>query len=206
MPYKYFTQQLVDKNILDLSQVFPQKQQFAQDQNNVSYNLMDIVIYLKDVTEDFKFTDAKYIDLDQAIKAIINKYYVSIDEPNPFELEEDDILGLRLKTEGGLPISPRESAIVEDGKIKGKGVNKSVPLPSVAVVEDAKIKEFRKSLENIQELFDDSTLQEQDELMDLQKKRAGDLEFFIEDSEGEDVTIEKQKLKLLKNFISKNTK
>jgi hypothetical protein len=205
MPYKFFSQQLVDKNILDLSQVFPQKQQFAQEQNNVSYNLMDIVIYLKDVTEGFKFTDAKYIDLDQAIKSIVNKYYASINETNPFELEEDNIIGLRLKTEGGLPVNPRESAIVEDGKIKGKGVNKSVPLP-VIESEDAKIKEFRKSLENIQELFDDSTLEEQDILMNLQKKRAGDLEFFIEDSEGEDVTIEKQKLKLLKNFISKNTK
>jgi hypothetical protein len=223
MPYKFFSQQLVDKNILDLSQVFPQKQQSAQEQNNVSYNLMDIVIYLKDVTEGFKFTDAKYIDLDQAIKAIVNKYYASINEPNPFELEEDNILGLRLKTEGGLPISPRESAIVEDGKIKGKGVNKSVPLPNKVVEEvalktpapsdvaidkadDVKIQQFRNNLENLQMLFDDSTLEEQDDLIKSQKKRADGLEFFIEDSEGEDVTFQKEQLKLLKNFISKNTK
>jgi hypothetical protein len=205
MPYKYFSQELVDKNILDLSQVFPEKQQLAKESNNVDYSLMDIVIYLKNVTEDFKFTDNRYIDLDQAIKSIVQKYYVSIGQINPFEEEEDEV-DLRLKTEGGLPVNPRESAIVEDGKIKGKGVNKSVPLPSVAVVEDAKIKEFRKSLENIQELFDDSTLEEQDILMNLQKKKVDGLEFFIEDSEVEDVTIEKQKLKLLKNFISKNTK
>jgi hypothetical protein len=205
MPYKYFSQELVDKNILDLSQVFPEKQQLAKESNNVDYTLMDIVLYLKNVTEDFKFTDNRYIDLDQAIKSIVQKYYVSIGKINPFEEEEDEVLDLRLKTESGLPINPRESAIVEEGRIKGKGANKSVPLP-VTSVENAKIKEFRNSLENIQELFDDSTLEEQDILMNLQKKRAGDLEFFIEDSEGEDVTIEKQKLKLLKNFISKNTK
>ena len=45
MAYKYFSQQLLTKNLLDLSEVFPQKQQIAKEQNNVAYNLGDIVLY-----------------------------------------------------------------------------------------------------------------------------------------------------------------
>ena len=59
MAYKYFSQQLLTKNLLDLSEVFPQKQEIAKEQNNVAYNLGDIVLYLQEVTENFKFTDAK---------------------------------------------------------------------------------------------------------------------------------------------------
>jgi hypothetical protein len=55
-------------------------------------------------------------------------------------------------------------------------------------------------------LFDDSTLEEQEDLIKSQMKRASGLEFFIEDSEGEDVELQKEQLKLLRNFISKNTK
>jgi hypothetical protein len=36
--------------------------------------------------------------------------------------------------------------------------------------------------------------------------RANGLEFFIEDSEGEDVKFQKEQLEILKKFISKNTK
>jgi len=221
MAYKYFTQQLVDKKLLDLSEVFPQKQEIAKEQNNVAYNLMDIVIYLQKVTENFKFTDAKYIDLDQAIKAIINKYYVSIGQKNPFDTDID-LAALEQFKEG---VVPREAAIVKEGEIKGKGVAKPAPskvkeikeevrevktkAPSEVAVDkadDVKIQQFRNSLENLQMLFDDSTLEEQEDLIKSQIKRASGLEFFIEDSEGEDVELQKEQLKLLRNFISKNTK
>ena len=220
MAYKYFSQQLVDKNLLDLSEVFPQKQEIAKEQNNVAYNLMDIVIYLQKVTENFKFTDAKYIDLDQAIKAIINKHYVSIGQKNPFDTGID-LAALDQFKEG---VVPREAAIVKDGELKGKGVAKpapskvkevkeevkvKTPAPSEVAIDkadDVKIQQFRNSLENLQMLFEDSTLEEQEDLIKSQMKRASGLEFFIEDSEGEDVTLQKEQLKLLRNFISKNTK
>jgi hypothetical protein len=223
MAYKYFSQQLVDKNLLDLSEVFPQKQEIAKEQNNVAYNLMDIVIYLQKVTENFKFTDAKYIDLDQAIKAIINKHYVSIGQKNPFD-NGIDLAALDQFKEG---VVPREAAIVKDGELKGKGVAKpapskvkevkedvkevkvKTPAPSEVAIDkadDVKIQQFRNSIENLQMLFDDSTLEEQEDLIKSQLKRANGLQFFIEDSEGEDVTFQKEQLEILRKFISKNTK
>ena len=218
MAYKYFSQQLLTKNLLDLSEVFPQKQEIAKEQNNVAYNLGDIVLYLQEVTENFKFTDAKYIDLDQAIKAIVNKYYVSIATKNPFDSEV-----------------PREAAIVKEGEVKGKGVakpapsrvkevievieeapkkstpkkDKVTPAPTEAAIEkadDVKIQQFKNTLDNLQMLFDDSTLEEQQDIITSQTKRADGLEFFIEDSEGEDVSFQKEQLTLLRQFIANNSK
>ena len=231
MAYKYFSQQLLTKNLLDLSEVFPQKQEIAKEQNNVAYNLGDIVLYLQEVTENFKFTDAKYIDLDQAIKAIVNKYYVSIAAKNPFD-SDIDTAALNQFKEG---VVPREAAIVKEGEIKGKGVakpapsrvkevievieeapkkstpkkDKVTPAPTEAAIEkadDVKIQQFKNTLDNLQMLFDDSTLEEQQDIITSQTKRADGLEFFIEDSEGEDVSFQKEQLTLLRQFISNNSK
>ena len=231
MAYKYFSQQLLTKNLLDLSEVFPQKQQIAKEQNNVAYTLGDIVLYLQEVTENFKFTDAKYIDLDQAIKAIVNKYYVSIAAKNPFD-SDIDTAALNQFKEG---VVPREAAIVKEGEIKGKGVakpapsrvkevvevveeapkksttkkEKVTPAPTEAAIEkadDVKIQQFKNTLDNLQMLFDDSTLEEQQDIITSQTKRADGLEFFIEDSEGEDVSFQKEQLTLLRQFISNNSK
>jgi hypothetical protein len=226
MAYKYFSQQLLTKNLLDLSEVFPQKQQIAKEQNNVAYNLGDIVLYLQEVTENFKFTDAKYIDLDQAVKAIVNKYYVSIAAKNPFD-SDIDTAALNEFKEG---VVPREAAIVKEGEIKGKGVakpapsrvkvveeapikstkkEKITPAPTEAAIEkadDVKIQQFKNTLDNLQMLFDDSTLEEQKDLITSQTKRADGLEFFIEDSEGEDVSFQKEQLTLLRQFIANNSK
>ena len=230
MAYKYFSQQLLTKNLLDLSEVFPQKQQIAKEQNNVAYNLLDIVLYLQEVTENFKFTDAKYIDLDQGIKAIVNKYYVSIAAKNPFDGDIDVALS---ELEPG--VVPREAAILKEGEIKGKGVakpapsrvkevvelveeapkkstpkkEKVTPAPSEAAIEkadDVKIQQFKNTLDNLQMLFDDSTPEEQQDLISSQTKRADGLEFFIEDSEGEDVSFQKEQLTLLRQFIANNSK
>lgn len=237
MAYKYFSQQLLTKNLLDLSEVFPQKQQIAKEQNNVAYTLGDIVLYLQEVTENFKFTDAKYIDLDQAIKAIVNKYYVSIAAKNPFD-SDIDTAALNQFKEG---VVPREAAIVKEGEIKGKGVAKPAPSKVVEVIEEApegnwekvkfrktatkkekvtpapteaaiekaddvKIQQFKNTLDNLQMLFDDSTLEEQKDIITSQTKRADGLEFFIEDSEGEDVSFQKEQLTLLRQFIANNSK
>jgi hypothetical protein len=229
MAYKYFSQQLLTKNLLDLSEVFPQKQEIAKEQNNVAYNLGDIVLYLQEVTENFKFTDAKYIDLDQAIKAIVNKYYVSIATKNPFDSEIEALSELEVG------VVPREAAIVKEGEVKGKGVakpapsrvkevvelveeapkkstpkkEKVTPAPSEAAIEkadDVKIQQFKNTLDNLQMLFDDSTPEEQQDLISSQTKRADGLEFFIEDSEGEDVSFQKEQLILLRQFIANNSK
>ena len=55
-------------------------------------------------------------------------------------------------------------------------------------------------------LFDDSTLEEQQDIITSQTKRADGLEFFIEDSEGEDVSFQKEQLTLLRQFIANNSK
>jgi len=228
MAYKYFSQQLLTKKLLDLSEVFPQKQQIAREQNNLAYTLEDIVLYLQEVTENFKFTDTKYIDLDQGIKAIVNKYYVSIAAKNPFDI---DIEVLNEFEEGKVP---REAVIVKEGEAKGKGLakpapsrvkevvevveeapkksakkEKVTPAPTEAAIEkadDVKIQQFKNTLDNLQMLFDDSTLEEQQDIITSQTKRADGLEFFIEDSEGEDVSFQKEQLTLLRQFIANNSK
>jgi hypothetical protein len=121
MAYKYFTELLIDKNLVNLSEIFPEKQKMAQDRSQVSYNLGDVVIYLQDVTNDFKNSDNKYIDLDNAIREIIVKYYKSIGiDKNPIEAQDKEISEYESNV-------PREAFTVEDGKIKGKGVPKPAP-------------------------------------------------------------------------------
>jgi len=207
MAYKYFTQQLVNKNILDLTSVFPDKQKIAQDRSQVSYNLGDVVLYLKDITDDFKVTDNKYIDLDNAIREIIVKYYKSIGiEKNPITTGTTDDEAVKdLET-----TTTREAYVVEDGKLKGKGVGKSAPKKEVKekVVEtkkinvDDKITKFKKELSNRQEImdtvYDD---QEKAEFIELMKKKLSADEIFAED--GDDYFV--QRVEILKDFINKNS-
>ena len=121
MKYNYFSQELLDrKDVLNLADVFTEQQKIAQDTINVSFNLEDIVLYLKDVTKDFTFVDLKYVDLDTAIRSIVSKYYNKKGEPNPFSKEDMVLSGF---TEGQ---PPREAVEVKDGKLKGKGIGKVV--------------------------------------------------------------------------------
>ena len=117
--YKYFTKLLLKSQVLNLSSVFPASQKVAQEQNNVSYDLVGICDYIRTATEDFKFVDQKYIDLDNAVAAIIDKYYTSINEKNPFKEADESIISDDTYVTGNVP---REAAIVEDGKVTGKGV------------------------------------------------------------------------------------
>lgn len=115
MAYKYFTEKLLSSDVLDLSTVFPEKQELARDSNNVSYNLTDIALFLKDRTENFKRIESQYIDLDSAISQIVEKYYKSKGEKNPFvtDLDEESLEEFQSKT-------PREAAIVDKGEIKAR--------------------------------------------------------------------------------------
>jgi hypothetical protein len=208
MAYKFFSQKLLSNQEVDLSQVFPEKQEMAREQNNVSYNLADIVLFLQDRTENFKFAEAQYIDLDNAISEIVNKYYKSKGEKNPFLNDIDD--ESLSQFESG--VIPREAAIVEEGKIKGKGIAKPAPdfkgkasttASSVSPSISDKVQKFKDELAKRQEIFDDVYDDEEkaDFIVLMRKKMEAD-EFIAED--GDEYFIER--VKILKDFIQKNSK
>lgn len=204
MAYKYFTEQLLMSDV-DLTSVFSEKQEFARQSNNVSYSLMDIAVFLKDRTENFKKIEAQYVDLDNAISQIINKYYVSKGEKNPFlaDIDDEALKDFESKT-------PREAAIVEKGEIKGKGapkaapdvvkekVDKKTPKKDAAVSVEEKIDKFKKELEGRKEIFDDVYDDEEkaDFIQLMQDKLDAD-EIVAED--GDEYYV--QRVQILKDFI-----
>lgn len=212
MAYKFFSQKLLSSNQLDLTQVFPEKQEVARESNNVSYNLADIVLFLKDRTEDFKFVEGQYIDLDNAISEIVNKYYKSKGEKNPFidDIDEDALK----EFEAG--VVPREAVIVEDGKQKGKGVAKPAPTketkkskePKEKIVEEVKVVEtgtsdkvnkFKEELAKRKEIYDDVyDDDEKKEFKELMEKKLEADEFIAED--GDEYFV--ARVEILKEFIN----
>jgi hypothetical protein len=194
MAYKYFTELLIDKNLVNLSDIFPEKQKMAQDRSQVSYNLGDVVIYLQDVTNDFKNSDNKYIDLDNAIREIIVKYYKSIGiDKNPIEAQDKEISDYESNV-------PREAFTVEDGKIKGKGVAKPAPRKEMSI--DEKINQFAGQLEKMQGVFDDIyDEQEKAEQIQLLKNKLFGDEILAED--GDEYFV--RRIEILKDFINKNS-
>lgn len=197
--------------MLDLGTVFPEKQELARESNNVSYNLTDIVLFLKDRTENFKRVESQYVDLDNAISEIVKKFYKSKGEKNPFveELDEESLAEFESKT-------PREAAIVEKGEIKSKGAPKAAPdvdkkksapekKPESKKVEEPKksspsdkLVKFKEELANRKEIFDD--VYDDDEKSDfiqlMQDKLEGD-EVLAED--GDEYFV--QRVEILKDFI-----
>jgi hypothetical protein len=148
---KYFVERLIAKNV-NLDEVLPEQQKSAQIRNNVTYNLADVVMYMKDATENFKIKTAEFIDMDEAIREIMKRYYKSKNIPNPFELPEEQ----EEDFEGETPKEPLE---VKDGKTTAKGAPKAAPVvkvePAAAVgnLTDAQ-KEKIAGLENeMEELF-----------------------------------------------------
>jgi hypothetical protein len=205
MAYKYFTEKLLSSDMLDLSSVFPEKQEMARESNNVSYSLADIVLFLKDRTENFKRVDAQYVDLDNAISEIINKFYKSKGEKNPFvqEIDEESLAEFQSKT-------PREAAIVEKGELKGKGAPKAAPdvekkakkaepkKEEPKMVGSDKLSKFKEELANRKEIFyevyDDD--EKSDFIQLMQDKLDGD-EVLAED--GDEYFV--QRVEILKDFI-----
>ncbi len=211
MAYKYFTEKLLSSDTLDLGTVFPEKQELARESNNVSYNLADIVLFLKDRTENFKRVESQYVDLDNAISEIVNKFYKSKGEKNPFveELDEESLAEFESKT-------PREAAIVDKGEMKSKGAPKAAPdvekkksapekKPESKKAEEPKksspsdkLVKFKEELANRKEIFDD--VYDDDEKSDfiqlMQDKLEGD-EVLAED--GDEYFV--QRVEILKDFI-----
>ena len=211
MAYKYFTEKLLSSDTLDLGTVFPEKQELARESNNVSYNLADIVLFLKDRTENFKRVESQYVDLDNAISEIVNKFYKSKGEKNPFveELDEESLAEFESKT-------PREAAIVDKGEIKSKGAPKAAPdvekkksapekKPESKKAEEPKksspsdkLVKFKEELANRKEIFDDvyDDAEKADFIQLLQDKLDVDSDFA---DEGEEYFV--QRVAILKDFI-----
>ena len=127
--YDFFSKQLIGSDKINLSDVFTSVQGDARQALNVSYGLSDIVVYLQDVTQDFKRTERQYIDLDNAIQSIVFKYYESKNQSNPFKSNTTGVV----QVDQG----PREAVSIKEGKSKGKGKARSIfkKDEEVAVVE-----------------------------------------------------------------------
>jgi len=198
MAYKYFTQKLLKTNVLDLVSVFPEKQELSREQNNVSYNLADIAIYLQDSTQNFKNIEPQYIDLDNAISEIVNKYYISIGEVNVFlddiEVEEVSFYGA----------TPREGVIVEKGEQKGKGAPKAAPIKTAlkGVAKktkiDTEIDKFKEELVSQKEIFVDVfDALERADFIDILEADLSGSEILADDDE-----FFAARVKVLSKFIS----
>jgi hypothetical protein len=201
MAYKYFTEKLLKSDVLDLTSVFPDKQELSREQNNVSYNLADIAIYLKDVTQNFKNIEPQYVDLDNAISEIVNKHYISIGEPNVFleDVEVEEVV-----FDGA---TPREGVIVEKGEQKLKGAPKAAPskapLKTVAkgtpkkTKVDEDIDKFKEELFSQREIFVD-VFDEKDraEFIDILQADLSGSEILADDDEFFAARVE-----VLSNFI-----
>jgi|GEM_PF-5707907 len=202
MAYKYFSKQLLESNELDLNEVFYTKQNTAREQGGVSYGLLDIVLFLKDKTSNFSISDQTYIELDTVIEEIVNRYYKSINQTNPFKGR------IKIKPEFKPGVVPKEGFDVKDGKVSGRGVIKpaaSTEEPSayeqLAEQETAEVEEKLEAptdtaKEQVQETIEavDKVIEADKivlaKLEKLRKDIAG-AQFFIddEDTSQEDKTV-----------------
>jgi hypothetical protein len=164
---KYFVERLIAKNV-NLDEVLPEQQKSAQIRNNVTYNLADVVMYMKDATENFKIKTAEFIDMDEAIREIMKRHYKSKNIPNPFELPEEE----QEDFEGETPKEPLE---VKDGKTTAKGAPKAAPVVKAEIVpasDEQKIENLKAELERRKEVYSDVYDEaERAEFLDLMKAK-----------------------------------
>jgi len=145
MRYKYFSPELLESNI-DLNQVFPDKQEMAKQRNAVSYGFLDIVLYLKEQTDNFSKQENQWIDLDNAIYKIVDNWYRFKGEPNPF-LKAVPSAILQGFIEGKVP---KEAVVIKDGTAKGKGIVKpSEVLTSEEIEEIEEIAKRKAKIKGI---------------------------------------------------------
>ena len=195
MAYKYFTEKLLSSD-LKLADDFPAQQDDAKVQVNASYNLFEIAQFIQDRTDNFKNTEQQYIDLDSAISEIISKWYKSQGQKNPF-------VQVSLEDEEFKATNPRESAIVESGKLKSKGTA-SAPSKTKEVKEVVEVKlsekgiKFKNELANQKEfLYDDvDDAEKEDYKLSIQEKLEAN-ELMADDGDEDFV----ERVKILKDFI-----
>ena len=214
MAYNYISQKILDIGF-DLNQILPDKQTIAQEQNNVSWNLFDIAVYLQAATEDFTTTQSKFTDIDNAISQIIVKHYNLLGKPNPF-LDEAVI---------DQEVTLREPYKVKDGKTEKRGgVKLPVPKQKIPVIQPTPIdaapvevappiieaveSDYIKGIKDTITFWKYLLTEEYDAEIIGQAKEKKTMEEF-EEMEG--VTAEREKeinqgVTLLKEFIEENEK
>lgn len=220
MAFNYFSRQLLDTDKIVLSDVFPDKQQVAKNKQRVTYGLEDIVLYIKDATEDFKFYDPKYAELDGGVKEVVNKYFISIGKDNPFE-QFGPKLGLTPEYKEG--IVPKEPFVVEQKEGEFQVIGKGITSPADNIVDAStefaiqkvsaqnaatalmtKIDNFKKILDNRQMLLDDEQdATEREDMLKTNIKQLTGLKELIEDGLADE--FDKKRYDLLNDFIQKNS-
>lgn len=161
MAYSYFTKKLLAKsNEIDLASVFPEKQQTAKERLNTNYSLPQIVEWIRDNSNNFKKQDGYMVELDLAVKRLIDKYYESSNIKNPFsEVVEEDI---EIKSQPRIP-----TEVTVEGVKTGKPDVISVTEVVVNKVED-EIQSIKDAIEYLQAEADAGDEESKDALEYLQ--------------------------------------
>lgn len=117
MAHKYFTEKLIGQNRLDLANVFTDKVRSLQQVMSIDFGLPEIVMFIKQRSQDFKSSDNYLKELDYAVQSIVDTYYKSVKEPNPFISKDDS--DVTEKYQKG--VKPRDAVTVDaEGKITKK--------------------------------------------------------------------------------------
>jgi hypothetical protein len=155
MAYQYFTKQLLAKsNEIDLATVFSDKQERAKERLNTNYSLPQIVDWIKESTNNFRKSEGYFIDLDQAIRRLVFKYYDSTSKKNPFFDEE--IEEVEVTAQPRVPV-----------EVTSKGVTSG--LPDIATSTD-KVATAQDEVASLQEAID--YLKDEAEAGDEEAKEA----------------------------------
>jgi hypothetical protein len=200
MAYNYFSAQLL-KSDLDLNAVFPLVQESAKNQENLGYGLPEVVSYIKDATNNFKLSDARMIDLDSGVRDVVDRYYISIDQKNPFVSDITSTPTFAVYEKG---TKPRDAVSVP--KTEKEEVKETKEESIQQKAEDvlmAKIESFKKELAGRQFLIDESDPEEKEDIMSKIKKRFIGTEIMIEEGDADE--FDKARYELLKEFIAKNS-
>lgn len=152
MNYQYFTQKLVNQNILDLTQVFPEKMGQVKASKNIDYGIPDIVLFLKQKSANFTIADQYLMDLDYGIREIIDRYYASIEEENPF-LDKNDMGNEPDKFRKGQV--RRDAVTIEPGKPSKKKEKEKPQAQEPAKKKKLTKEEIESRIEGLKFLLDD---------------------------------------------------
>lgn len=161
MAYRYFSEKLIGQDKLDLSSVFPEKVRGIQQVMGINFGLPEIVLFIKQRSQDFKSEDKYLVELDFATKEIIKSWYKSIKQSNPFETKDaiDEMLD---KTQQGA--KPRDAVTTTD-------TGRVVPKPVSAPAEEPKRGRGRppKKVEEVVETqeFNEDQVREAIELLEM---------------------------------------
>jgi len=155
MQYQYFTSQLVNQDKLNLNDIFVEKFDKIKEVKNIDYGLPEIVMFLKQKSNNFSNADQLMIDLDYGIKEIVRRYYKSINEDNPFDAGEVVKVDTYKKGAG------RRGAVeIKEGKISTTKTSKKTAAdkPTAQEIQDAK---------DLIDLYGEGELQEAIEILEL---------------------------------------